>query len=300
MSCLFPVVIKTPQGKCYKVPCRHCLNCRVSYQSQLEFMTEHELFYNYRSGHGASFVCFTYDDNHLPLNNSLCKKDLQLFLKRMRRYCSYRHYNTQFKFLACGEYGDSFGRPHYHVIFIGLTDVQINSIAPKCWSYGLIDVGVLGQGGLRYVLKYCSKSVGGKLAQSMYEDNGLERPFLSHSINLGKQFVLDNFEDISAHNFCYLSKGERVPLPKYLRNRFDKHKTFDKTAFLQKLSDEAKTFGFDDYEKYANYKAYNNEVKLKDMLRQKGYAFDDTELRMTYPVSRKVVRIDELASLSLV
>src|SRR5574344_1305786 len=63
MSCLYPIVIKTPSGKSYNVPCRHCLNCRISYQTQLEFMCKNELYYCYRSGHGASslfpVICLT-------------------------------------------------------------------------------------------------------------------------------------------------------------------------------------------------------------------------------------------------
>ena len=300
MSCLYPIVIKTPSGKTYNVPCRHCLNCRISYQTQLEFMCKNELYYTYRSGHGASFVCFTYSDANLPVNGSLCKSDLQLFIKDLRRYSVYHKYNSNFKYIACGEYGDTFGRPHYHVVFIGLSDVEINTVASKCWTKGLIDVGALGQGGLRYVLKYCEKSVGGKLAQSLYENNDLQRPFLMHSVNLGKQYILDNFEDISAHNFTYLFRGERVPLPKYLRNKYDKYKLFDSSVYLKKIQLEAKSFGFDDYQKYEQYKSYNREKEMTQTLRDKGYFVDDSDLRLTNRVVFDSIGIKSLASSALV
>ena len=136
MSCLHPVVITTPQGQ-FNVPCRHCLNCRIAYTHALEFGCEHELNRVYHAGYGASFVSFTYSDDNVPSNFSLCKRDLQLFMKNVRRHFDYHKTGFKFKYVACGEYGDKYQRPHYHVVFFGLSDVQINSIASDCWDKGM-------------------------------------------------------------------------------------------------------------------------------------------------------------------
>ena len=51
----------------------------------------------------------------------LCYRDVQLFLKRLRKYINENDYiPTQGKYLrffVCGEYGETFGRPHYHIMF---------------------------------------------------------------------------------------------------------------------------------------------------------------------------------------
>lgn len=50
----------------------------------------------------TSFVTLTYDEEHLPPDGSLRKRDLQLYLKRLRR-------RLPFRFFAAGEYGERGG-----------------------------------------------------------------------------------------------------------------------------------------------------------------------------------------------
>ncbi|UPW40815.1 replication initiator protein [Sigmofec virus UA08Rod_6727] len=57
-------------------------------------------------------VTLTYNDQHLPAHGWLCKRDLQLFFKRVRKVYKIRYF-------ACGEYGSKGQRPHYHVIIFG-------------------------------------------------------------------------------------------------------------------------------------------------------------------------------------
>jgi hypothetical protein len=52
----------------------------------------------------------------MPDKESISKRHLQLFLKRLRK-----HYNVQgIKYLASGEYGGKLDRPHYHLVIFGL------------------------------------------------------------------------------------------------------------------------------------------------------------------------------------
>lgn len=44
---------------------------------------------------------------------SICKRDLQLFFKRMRND------GIQFRYFGCGEYGEKLARPHYHICIFG-------------------------------------------------------------------------------------------------------------------------------------------------------------------------------------
>lgn len=79
----------------------------------------------------AIFVTLTYNDDHLPkveddagvvYGAELCKRDLQLFMKRLRRRYDGHDGRDPIKirFYASGEYGETFHRPHYHAIIYGL------------------------------------------------------------------------------------------------------------------------------------------------------------------------------------
>lgn len=66
------------------------------------------------------FLTLTYDDKklgHTPV--SLDKQHLSIFNRSMRDYC--RSKGVDYRFFACGEYGDNFGRPHYHLSLFGLS-----------------------------------------------------------------------------------------------------------------------------------------------------------------------------------
>ena len=98
-----------------QVPCGLCLECRIQHARQWADRCVLEAK-NYKDNY---FVTLTYDDDFLPNHNSLEPRDLQLFLKRLRK--TFPH--TKIRFLASGEYGDSSFRPHYHLILLNhLTD----------------------------------------------------------------------------------------------------------------------------------------------------------------------------------
>ena len=140
-----------------EVPCGWCLNCRIDRQNWISDACEYEWKkYNYV----AAFVTFTYDQIHItensnifpddfeiiidddgkkrtipfinnrPVEYSLKRDDSRNFLKRLRAKIDYyyKKHNIDncdlcrkdFKFISCGEYGDLFGRPHYHYVFFGL------------------------------------------------------------------------------------------------------------------------------------------------------------------------------------
>lgn len=108
-----------------KLPCSKCAGCRASAARQWALRCQLE-----RQQHEkAAFTTLTYDDEHLP--PTLAKRDLQLWLKRVRRSSPDR----SIRFFACGEYGEKNGRPHYHAIVygVGKTDAALLDAA---WQRG--------------------------------------------------------------------------------------------------------------------------------------------------------------------
>lgn len=120
------------------IPCGKCAECRLNYAREWANRCMLEASMN----ESNYFLTLTYDDKHLPKKkkinydegddyvydiytgevlyespyHSLDKRDLQLFMKRLRE-----HFPEQrIRFYACGEYGGQTKRPHYHLILFGL------------------------------------------------------------------------------------------------------------------------------------------------------------------------------------
>lgn len=244
MPCLSPLTVTVRSrgsfGKSfYNVPCRQCMCCRLKKLQSLRMMSDLYLYDRYMNGQGASFVTLTYSNNFLPVNDNgiitLRKSDFQKFNKRFRINLMRNNLNIPYKFIACGEYGGKLSRPHYHIIMLGITKSIADEFVPLSWNHidnGISDIGSLARGGLNYVLKYCTKTSLGKDAKKLYDDNGVERPFICHSKSLELDYFARNLEEIENNNFALCHKGKLVSLPNYYRNKYDVHKQFDKTSML--------------------------------------------------------------------
>lgn len=101
----------------------------------------------------ASFVTLTYDKEHLPENNSLQPRDLQLFMKRIR-------FNTglPLRYFGVGEYGDHTQRPHYHLALFGLGPDSTDCVR-KSWGMGHVYLGTLSYDSAAYVAGYVTKKM---------------------------------------------------------------------------------------------------------------------------------------------
>jgi hypothetical protein len=124
------------------------------------------------------FVTLTYGNDWLPLGGSLVKRDLCLFMKRLRKARG-----AGVRFYACGEYGSLNQRPHYHVLlfncdFPDRVQVGENRRGDKYYCSrelsGLWDVGhsMLGEvtfDSAAYVARYIVKKITGDLAGAHYQ-----------------------------------------------------------------------------------------------------------------------------------
>lgn len=283
MACINPISVrvKTKRGNIQYVntSCGHCLNCMIKKESQVEFLAKKELLSNYRKGLSASFVTLTYDDDHIPYSDNgfvtLRRSDLQKFIKRMRRNMDYHHFDRKFKFLYCGEYGDGFHsttstgvstcRPHYHIVFIGLSPEEVKYYTRKLWRNGLCDVGPLGAGGIRYLCKYMMKSTCDKDVKVLRSLCHVENPFFYHSIGLGKEWVIKNLDRIVEDGFTFNLNGKINLFPKHIMRFVSAHTGTDYLPYVRRFimnSDEykvckSKGISFDEYKyeiDFINYK----------------------------------------------
>lgn len=113
------------------------------------------------------FVTLTYDDEHLPQDHQLEPRDLQLFIKRLRKHFHPRHIT----YFASGEYGDEGARPHYHAIIFNCRFedriihkrtksghlIYTSRTLSKLWKLGFADTGDVTLQSAQYVARYTIK-----------------------------------------------------------------------------------------------------------------------------------------------
>lgn len=208
------------------IPCGKCICCRMSKVSMMEARAKYE----YNNHSTAAFVTFTYDDNHLPFNRgfqrpTLLREHLHKFIDTVRHTVRNskvffpKSIDRNFSFVASGEYGDRFKRPHYHVIFFGLSPQLCKSIFSKSWRNGSVASLPLRQGGIRYVIKYLSKQEFGKNALSAYFDTGRESPFIMVSKGFGSGYFASQIKNI--FKFGMLKFGQKfLPCPPYWKYKY--------------------------------------------------------------------------------
>lgn len=159
MKCLRPrKVYDGKSGEASEYPCGKCMACRRARTREWANRITHEITY----WDDAVFITLTYDNDHYK--NELCKRDVQLFIKRLRKSIEPR----KIKYYGCGEYGEKFGRPHYHIIIFGLSikddcfklirsGKSKNYYACESWDYGYIDIGNVTYKSAAYVAGYVQK-----------------------------------------------------------------------------------------------------------------------------------------------
>lgn len=154
MECLHPITIKNPRCKSnpaapryISVPCGKCVCCIDRKAKDWSFRIQQEL----KRSSGAIFVTLTYDEEHEPKGENVCKRDVQLFLKRLRKHVSFRYF-------LVAEYGPNTFRPHYHAIFFNIKRTKLNvRYIEKSWQNGFVSVSNITPGRIAYVCRYSFK-----------------------------------------------------------------------------------------------------------------------------------------------
>lgn len=165
-----------------KLPCGRCIGCRLEYSRQWAMRIHHEAsLYDQNS-----FVTLTYRDEDLPDTGTLVKEHFQLFMKRLRRRLNCGK-NYKIRYFHCGEYGEDFGRPHYHAILFNLDfpdkvffkkqfngfDLYVSPFLDSVWQKGYCTIGAVTFDSAAYCARYVTKKVNGQLAEKV-DENGLK------------------------------------------------------------------------------------------------------------------------------
>lgn len=93
------------------LPCGRCIGCRMERARQWGLRCLHEA----KLWPHNQYVTLTYSDENMPPGGSVCLRDVQLFMKRLRKAKNSTKDNPV-RFFLGAEYGDQNGRPHYHAL----------------------------------------------------------------------------------------------------------------------------------------------------------------------------------------
>lgn len=249
MNCInpIPLTIEKKNGRKLKIfaDCGHCPACKEKRKMQWVFRLQEE----FKKCDTAYFVTLTYDDFRLPffqvtheLNEltkkiekkvvkcsmdcpnavaGVYKKDVQNFLKRLRKNVTPKGEKSGIKYFISSEYGPSSLRPHYHAIIFNLPRyLDAFRVFNETWQNGFVSVSELNDARINYTAAYCLNDF------ISYYDL-LPPNFLLVSNGMGR-----NWSD-NEHNRDYCSRHQtkvlhfnnlHIPLPRYY---IDKIFTYD-------------------------------------------------------------------------
>lgn len=118
------------------LPCGHCKGCLIDRKNQkskriIQEASNHLFLY---------FVTLTYSDSNYKFSDEACKRDLQLFLKRLRK----RLKDEKIRYYAVKEQGSKTKRNHFHLLIffdneindLYNDEVKYSSLISKSWNLG--------------------------------------------------------------------------------------------------------------------------------------------------------------------
>lgn len=261
----------------YDIPCGKCELCAVDmrYSKALRIMLEAE------SWPGRSyFITLTFDNENLG-DGELNHDEWAQFMKNFRqkfcqaKYCKIkdrggkrhgREYSVTFKKIKqvmAGEYGDKFGRKHFHGIIFNhsFTDIEFTGrysekgnpiyTSPSlrdCWQKGAVQVAPLEFDLALYIAAYVTD----KVDQPDVNHGRRKKQYGRFGVGIGLEWIKKYWHDVLVSGRVKTLERE-FPAPRYFLKK------------IEEMQPEA-------YERYRK-KNWLNKLELKETLIEKGDGF---------------------------
>ena len=279
------------------MPCGRCPACLRNRQNEWVFRLNEEM----KVSPYSYFFTLTYRDSDLPVElcdislhseiPTLCKRDVQLFLKRLRK-------NTcvKFKYHIVGEYGPDTLRPHYHGLIFSQSEFDIDDLL-NAWQHQDLIYRVFepcyGRSAVGYVTKYVCQipflPEHLKLLPRKY------KPFTICSKGLGLTYLECNSsvvqKKLSQDEDFVIIDGKKMPMPRYYRNKLFPVSNGHKSSITR-------VFVGEDYSQHLRMSLKRQELQNSiEEKRFKNYLFknnllDNDESRLRYEEYKKTLRKD--------
>lgn len=229
--CLFPVPNNNLDSLAYRKgvhefncgACPECLHSRASlwalracfesklHQNSCMITLTYDSYKHNRSAHPPRSS--TLEENKVNPNLTVNKRDVQLFIKRLRK-----KFGPNIKYIACAEYGSRTHRAHYHLILFGVkfpdlrplkrskrrNQIYYSKTLTDLWTHGIttVDSIYINPAIARYCTKYCAKT-------------RTRDTFMLFSHHLGEEPLLQSFNGLS-----YILEGREYPIPRNIWNLY--------------------------------------------------------------------------------
>lgn len=219
------------------IPCGKCIGCRLDYsrywadRMMLELETSKKAIFVTLTYNNDNLPVCQYDENGDPLYGTLCKRDCQLWLKRLRK----KFEGVKVRFYLAGEYGETTLRPHYHAIVfgIGLSDLDdlcehgtnevgdryyISPTLSQTWSLGFVLVADVSWRTCAYVARYVTKKWTGAWSIDYAIRNCIpEFSLMSRKPGIGAEYLDSHPDclDLQNINISTPEGGLKIHIPKY-------------------------------------------------------------------------------------
>jgi len=229
----FPVVFQFRKGYYdfkISVPCGKCVGCKLDKARLWSIRCSHEA----QMHRDNCVVTLTYDDVHLPFGGSLCKDDVRAFMKRLRSFVKRRLKISGLRFYLCGEYGERFKRPHFHILLFGFDfpdkilvcnrkGVRLfeSKILDKLWGLGFANIGEVNDHSISYVSRYVLKKLyNSDSSVDMYEGLTPEFVLMSRRPGIGSTWFSKFESDVFPHDYVVLKGGAKLKPPRFYDEKF--------------------------------------------------------------------------------
>ena len=232
----YPIVFNSKEGyedQKLELPCGQCIGCRLERSRQWAIRCTHEAsLYD-----DNCFITLTYNDDHLPNDRSLNKAHFQKFMTRLRK-----RFGKNIRYYHCGEYGEQYGRPHYHACIFNFdfkdktlwkksreNPLYVSETLNELWPYGYASIGSVTFQSAAYVARYIMKKITGDAANSHYErvdEDGVvtqlqpEYTTMSRRPGIGKPWLEKFQSDVYPDDFVVLNQAKMRP-PRFYDYQFE-------------------------------------------------------------------------------
>lgn len=230
-----------------KLRCGQCIGCRVSRSEDWATRCVHES----KQYDSSVFLTLTFDDGKCRVPDSIYHYPFQKFMKRLRKSVECVHIDVdgfasgarkfrtvvrpRISYFMCGEYGENFGRPHYHALVFGVDfpDKVLFRQSPelfrsaeleRLWPFGFSSIGAVTFESAQYVAGYIVGRKTGKDAEDHYyrlrpatgELVPVEPEYGHMSLRpaIGAGFIEKFTSDVYTQDVCVVNGVKRKP-PKF-------------------------------------------------------------------------------------
>lgn len=242
----------------HEVPCGKCELCRVTrrYEKALRIMLEVESFPT-----SSYFISLTYSDEFLG-SPELDHGDWQQFMKDLRReYCEAKYcrltksknpkvYSSTFrniKQVMCGEYGDHFGRKHFHGILFGIpfddlentgtfssrgNPIKTSPGLQKVWKKGFVQIEAVNMDLALYVSSYITDQA---IDGDRPDKERIKKQYGRSGRGIGRSWLNKYWKDVLSAGKLMLRSGD-YPIPRAFLRWMDGYPEFEKWKRERRLT----------------------------------------------------------------